>query len=284
MKNFATCLFIILSINMFLSQRSPTSVNKQNSTDDSNAICKDYQDAVNLSKHLKETVEKLEKLMEKHSNYTSERQMNLTDINNTYSQYPVNKTISYKKYLNTINEKYQSGYYQQKLQKLHIALDYKRFSNATREKCQSNSDNIRNNQNTNTNPNLKPETTVVDTPTGGQEIPVAGSTNSTTQEELKPETTVVDTPTGGQEIPVAGSTNSPTQEGLNVNQLEINNKKKTGYTNSKTSEDYTNSKHVSFLENKNRKTNLRKNVQTINLKDLHFVYSQLLEKSKKLLI
>merc|ERR1711957_362903 len=98
--------------------------------------CEKLKDAKKLNKDLLDLVKKLEKKMDHHANETSKRGMKMKNINNTYSKFPVNNTISYKKFLNKVRAKYETGYYQTALDKLQKSLENFKFDANTIKKCE----------------------------------------------------------------------------------------------------------------------------------------------------
>jgi hypothetical protein len=113
--------------------RTETDTSSQNNND----LCKSYKEAVELNLHLNITVKELEDLMRNHANVTLQRSMDLPEVNNTYSQFPVNRTISYKKFLKDIYVSYESGFYAEQIKRLKALLDTRKFPENLKEKCNS---------------------------------------------------------------------------------------------------------------------------------------------------
>merc|ERR1712032_1254360 len=106
-----------------------------NSTEPTKDDCDKLKIARKLNKDLLKTLEKLENKMDNHANHTSERAGKIIDIDNTYSKFPVNNSISYKKFLHKIEASYQTGYYEKQLKKLEKCLKNFKFDKNIVAKC-----------------------------------------------------------------------------------------------------------------------------------------------------
>jgi hypothetical protein len=176
MKNFVTCLSLLLVLNMSLclnlrlsvyqvSNETITNSTKTNeivtpfsNNENLSEKCKNYKDAKQLNFHLNNTVEQLHDLIKDHANMSLSRAANLSDIDNSYSKFPVNNTKSYKKFLEDLYTSYESGFYNDKIKKLKHALDIKKFPISLEHQCynftdadDSTSKNSTNNENKNNN-------------------------------------------------------------------------------------------------------------------------------------
>ena len=257
MKNFVTCLSLLLILNMSLclnlrlsvyqvSNETITNSTKTNeivtppsNTENLSEKCKNYKEAKQLNFHLNNTVEQLHDLIKDHANMSLSRAANLYDVDNSYSKFPVNSTISYKKFLEDVHSSYVSGFYNNLLKKLSNALNLKKYPNSLKQQCSN----------------------FIDT----NDSTVTNTTNKDHENNQNKNST---------------STNT-----TNKNHEKNENKNSTS-TNTSNKDDEDKNSNFSFLQNKSKlkNTNNLKKMNLMSLKDLYNEYCLLLEKSKKLLI
>jgi hypothetical protein len=275
MKNFVTSIFLILVLNMSICLKLKFSVfevsneTQSNSTKPNNEVsslpnnenlsgkCKYYNDAVKLNLNLEKTVKQLYDLIKDHANMSLSRAANLYDVDNSYSKFPVNSTISYKKFLEDVHSSYVSGFYNNLLKKLSNALNLKKFPSSLKQQC---SNFIDTNDSTVTNTTNKDHE--------NNENKNSTSTNTANKYNENNE-----------------NKNSTSTNTTNKNHEKNENKNSTS-TNTSNKDDEDKNSNFSFLQNKSKlkNTNNLKKMNLMTLKDLYNEYCLLLEKSKKLLI